>query len=165
MHRCLFPILALCLTILPGCASQGSFPSLAKRPFESAPTAPQPAPPAPPASDPALRQRIEGHLKSAQAASVLFDRDAAAVQSAVAASGPRGSESWINAELMVSRLETRLAPARDALSGLDDERRLMLAGAHPDDLAFLESSIAAAERIDARQSEQVQQLLGRLNRR
>ena len=82
----------------------------------------------------------------------------------MAAAGPSGSESWIAAQLDLSRLEATLEPARAALSALDGERRGVVTTGSTVDLAALEAAIAEVEAIDSAQSKQVADLIAALNR-
>jgi hypothetical protein len=72
------------------------------------------------------------------------------------------SEAWIDAQLMMTRLEQATASARDALASLDDERRYLDQHPGSPDREALLSAIAQVEAIDDRQSATIRELLSRL---
>lgn len=119
--RRLLPSLAL---FLSGCAStfQG-YPSLAKRPIESAPAGPAAVTPgpAPVLADAALRKQIDGFAEQAQAGRAAFDKAYPAAESAArGASGAAvSSEAWVAAQLAISALETARNDSVSALASLD----------------------------------------------
>ena len=113
------------LTALAGCAGvEGEFPSLERRPFEqTAPvTAPVP-PPTPVASS--LPAATDAKMRGLQArhnkASAAFDAmlPAVRVTANAASSSPTGSEAWVGAQLMVSRLDKTRSDAVAALAEMD----------------------------------------------
>jgi hypothetical protein len=154
--------------LLAGCVDQGSFPSLAKRPFEIAAGVVAPVPVAKPEtrSDLALVARIEGAVKKARSGTAAYDAALPAARAKVAegAASPHGSDSWINAQVHLTRLERTLEPARYALADLDAERRLVQLNTLSADGPALASAIAEVEGIADSQSAEVRQLLNRLNR-
>lgn len=156
---------ALCALILStACADQGAFPSLARRPVENAglaPAAPAPVVPA----DAELAKRIVFAIAKAKDGVEAFDLSLGAAKAAVTRPGGSESEAWIEAQLAVTRLETTLAPAREALSALDGERRGVVSNGNEADLAALETAIATVEAIDSRQSGEVRKLIDALNAR
>lgn len=160
MHRAL---LLLTLAFLTACADQGEFPSLARRPVETASLAPASPPPVPPA-DAALAKRLADARATVEAGKSAFDSALPAARIAVEAAGPSGSESWIAAQLELSRLEATLEPARAALSLLDSERRSIVSGGNAADLEVLETAIVEIEAIDAQQSKAVSELTAALSR-
>lgn len=119
--RRLLPSLAL---FLSGCAStlQG-YPSLAKRPAESATSGAVTSAPsaAPVAVDPALRAKIDQLADQAQAGGAAFDKAYPAANRAVqAASGSAvESEAWVAAQLALSTLESARNDSVSALASLD----------------------------------------------
>ena len=156
-------LLILPLILLAACAGQGEFPSLAKRPVETAPVDPPP-PPAPPAADAALAKRLDDARATAGAGRAAHEAALAPARVAVQAAGPSGSESWIAAQLELSRLEATLEPARAALSALDAERHSIVSRGNPADLALLEAAIAEIEGIEARQSAAFTNLMEKVSR-
>jgi hypothetical protein len=104
---------ALCLApivLLAACGTtEGEFPSLERRPYESknpviAPEAPPPAPVALPADLEAQVDALNARHRAAQAA---FARDLPPVQALAqqAAGSAPGNERWVNAHLQLSRLD------------------------------------------------------------
>ena len=103
-----------------GCAAPGPYPSLAPRPAEKAyaedaderrPT-PQP-------DDPALAAEIDRLAAEARAGGGAFDAALPAAQAAAGAAGGAGTESWIEAQQALSRLESARARTTAALADLD----------------------------------------------
>jgi hypothetical protein len=118
---------ALCLgpiVLLAACGTtEGEFPSLERRPYESknpviAPEAPPPAPVALPADLEAQVDALNARHRAAQAA---FARDLPAVQalaSQAAGSAP-GTERWVNAHLQLSRLDKTRADSVAVVRAFD----------------------------------------------
>ena len=117
--RALLPIL-IPLLAAAGCAAPGPYPSLAPRSAEKAyaddaderkPT-PQP-------DDPALAAEIDRLAASARDGAAGFDSAFGAAEAAANGAGAAGSESWIEAQQALSRLETARAQTTAALADLD----------------------------------------------
>ncbi|WP_353209587.1 hypothetical protein [Sphingorhabdus sp.] len=114
----------LLLSALTACAAPGvQFPSLERRPYEtSAPvaaTAESAAPSAVPSAE--LATKLNALLTRHTAANQDFLRGLGAVQataSKAAATGP-GSEAWVNAQLMLSRLDKMRAGSVAVLREFD----------------------------------------------
>jgi hypothetical protein len=136
----------LLLCALAGCAASGTYPSLAPRPQELARRQPPPQaePPAPAPADPAVAARIAELIGEARNGQSEFEKALAETRPIVSRAGAAGSESWIDAQQAVSRLEGSRGKSVAALAALDAlGREKTEAGAAPDsaDLA----AIAAAE--------------------
>lgn len=119
MTRRFLPTLAL---ILSGCAgAHESYPSLAKRPVESAPIAEPAAPPAPAPADAALRKTIAGLTAQAQTGSNNFDKAYASADRAVRAAGSASvsSDAWVAAQVAISATEAARNDSVSALASLD----------------------------------------------
>jgi hypothetical protein len=115
----------LVATLLPlllaaACAAPGPYPSLAPRPAEKAyaddaderkPT-PQP-------DDPALAREIDRLVAEARAGAAEFEAALPAAQAIAHAAGAAGSDSWIEAQQALSRLEAARARTTAALADLD----------------------------------------------
>ena len=133
--------------VLAGCVSQGPFPSLAPRPAESEDWTEEPVRTAPAvADDPALRARAAALLDEARAGLRDFDADFGAAERAAAQAGSEGSDSWIEAQQAISRLDVARGRTGEALAGLhqlrlDREGQPTSAG----DLAALDAAIAARQ--------------------
>jgi hypothetical protein len=155
------PASFILLLSLAACASPQGYPSLAKRTFETPKVTAPPALVSEPASDPALRTRIAARVKQARAGAEAFRASQGAARAAVERSGKDGTESWIAAQLAVSRLESEQAPVRDALASLDEERRRGLP-ANIEDREALDQALAQVGSIDSEQSAIVQDLIRRL---
>jgi hypothetical protein len=156
--------LPLALAALAGCVAEDGFPSLALRPAElnrsiEAPDRPRTEIP----SDPALRARIAALVDQARGGDRDFAAALGAAEAAVTRAGAAGSESWVEAQLAVSRLEaTRTATSR-ALAELD---QLALARAeaatNSEDFAAIETALADVEAVAAAQQQRWDRLRGRL---
>lgn len=103
-----------------GCAAPGPYPSLAPRPAEKAyaedadERRPTPRP-----DDPALAAEIDRLAAEARAGAADFDSALPAAQAAAGAAGAGGSDSWIEAQQGLSRLESARAWTTAALADLD----------------------------------------------
>ncbi len=126
MIRARFPVplaaaIALAAGLAGGCAArEGAFPSLAMRAAElegsiEAPTRP---PPAATPSDPALLQRIAALDAQGEAGARAFEAAYAGAAEAVDRAGASGSDSWVEAQVAVSRLAAAEASAAGALADL-----------------------------------------------
>jgi hypothetical protein len=168
-----FPMLALLLSpaLLGACAPSGSFPSLAPRAAERAAATPAPgdqaaAEPAPPAADPSLIARLDQLVAAAREGQQAFGPALVSAEAAIARAGAPRSESWIEAQLALSRLEAARSPSVAAQGDLDSlalERTQ--AGAPPNE-ADSAAIAAAAEQIKslvAAQNEQLARLSARLS--
>ena len=152
----------LLAALLAGCVSQGPFPSLAPRPGEREDWTEEPVRAAPAvADDPALRARIAAPLEEARQGAREFDADLAPAERAAAHAGAEGSDSWIEAQQAISRVEAAQARTGEALTELH-QLRLDRAGQPTSaaDLAALDAAIRDLEAITDRQ----QQRLDRLSR-
>ncbi len=161
MKRCLFPFVLLGL--ISGCAAKGSFPSLAPRPFELGKSVttdtPPPALPLPP-SDSALLTRLDALVRSAESTVRPFNTALAEAKRSVDGSGwSVGSESWVAAQMAISRLERTRDPARTALSAVDNEKRALLLGGPTADLAALNAAVERVEAINTAQGDAVNALI------
>ncbi|MDB5698489.1 MAG: hypothetical protein JWN69_1293 [Alphaproteobacteria bacterium] len=156
-----YSLLALLLaTSLGACAQSGSFPSLAPRAAERAAfDGETPAAPAPPAAkDPALAARLDQLVGSAREGQRAFEAALAGARNAIARGGATQSESWIEAQLALSRLEAARTPTVTAQAELDAlalERGK--SGLTPSD-ADRAATDAAAEQIRALVATQDQEL-------
>ncbi len=144
---------------LAACVSQGPFPSLAPRegeqlaieePMRETPVS---------ADDPALRPAVAALLSEARDGARRFDADFAAARGLIARAGAEGSESWVEAQQAISRLE---AARNRTTSAVDDLHQLSLARADrptsPADQQAIDAAIAEAERIAADQQARMDRL-------
>lgn len=153
------PSLPLAAALLAGCISEGPFPSLAPRPDERLAIEEPVRPAVAVADDPALGAQITRLLGEARAGDAAFDRDHAAAAQAAARAGAEGSDSWIAAQMALSRAEASRGRAADAAAEL---HRLALARADlptsPGDAEALQAAVAEADRIVAAQQARMDRL-------
>lgn len=158
-------LLIALLPLMAACSANGSFPSLAPRSFELPPksgTSQQPATPVVPvpASNAALLARLASAEARARAGDAEFQTALATARRVVGASSrQRGSESWVAAQMAISRLERTREPVQQALAEIDSEMRLLLTDQNPVDKAALERAMADVGALDRAQLEQVQGLI------
>ena len=165
--------LLLPAALLSACTARGDFPSLAPRATEytlsgrplpacmarqgeAAPVAPAPDRDAP-VPDAQLRERIETLLGEARRGQSDFAALLPTAEASVRSAGAAETESWIAAQLQISRLEAARVRIQDSLAELE---RLALAcrnnpGTHPDDLQRV---TAATEELRALASAQQAEL-------
>ncbi len=125
VNRTLLALLAGFSLSLGACSlPEGEFPSLAKRPYETA------DPVAEPASEPqvlstslpdSLRAQLDGLVGKHAAAAAAFQTALPAARQAAqsAAGAAAGSESWVQAQMEVSRLEEKRSDSLSALAEID----------------------------------------------
>ena len=155
-------VFALAALTLGACVSQGPFPSLAPRPAESEDWSEEPARAAPAvADDPALRERIAALLGEARAGAREFEAEAPAAERAASRAGSVGSDSWLEAQQAISRLQAASGRTGAALADLHDLSLSRASTPTSDgDRASLDAAIAETEVIASRQQERV----GRISR-
>ncbi|HEV2817560.1 MAG TPA: hypothetical protein VGW40_10135 [Allosphingosinicella sp.] len=152
--------LILLTLLLAGCVSQGPFPSLAPRLAEREDWTEEPVRAAPVvADDPALRERIAALRGEAQAGWRDFEADFPAAERASARAGQEGSDSWIEAQQAISRVEAAMARSGEAVAALHQLRLERQARpASTTDLAALDAAIEAAEAVVARERQGIDRL-------
>jgi hypothetical protein len=154
-------VLALLVAGLPACAgSQGDYPSLAMRPFESgmAPATPAPSPaPIRPATNPARLAELRADAASADSAFAARAREANALARA-AAGQPSESSARAAALLVLAELDSHRARTATALAALDSLAAEAATALSPDPaLTATQSEVAATL---ARQDETIARLWG-----
>ncbi|HEX8467822.1 MAG TPA: hypothetical protein VF620_08460 [Allosphingosinicella sp.] len=108
------------LLLAAGCAAPGPYPSLAPRPAEKAYAEDsEERRPTPQPDDPALAGQIDRLLAEAKAGAAQFDSAFPAAQRAAGSAGSAGSDSWIEAQQALSRLESARARTTAAVADLD----------------------------------------------
>ena len=157
-------VLLLLVAATSGCAPEGTFPSLAMRPEERLVTVGEPRRPrVDPASDPALRGRASALLAQGRAGTRAFEASEPAAERATRNVGATGSESWIDAQQQLSRLEAARADTDTALAELD---RLATARAdeatNSADYALIEEAKAELQRIATEQQARLDRLRSRV---
>jgi len=147
------PLILLCCTLVAGCASNGTFPSLAPRAIERAGTEEAAPAPLPAGVDAGLAQRLTAIVEAGEAGHRSFIEEALAARSTVAqASGAStGSEQWIAAQTAYSRADSARGALLSALADVDALRREQIDSSN----AANQAAIAAtATRLEALASEE-----------
>ena len=157
--------LLLAISALAACVPQGDVPSLAVRPAErDRTTLPPVRPTLDVPSDPALGQRIAELQRDAAAGDRAFDAAFGPTEAAIVRAGAPASESWVEAQLALSRLEAARNDTARALTELD---RLAIDRAavptNEADYAAILEAIAAVEAIAALQQRRLDGLRARLS--
>ncbi|MGZ8360698.1 MAG: hypothetical protein ACXWUX_09275 [Allosphingosinicella sp.] len=160
-----FPFAAATAALaLAGCVAAEGFPSLALRPAELDRSFEPPQRPAVEVpSDAALRGRIAELTAQAATGDRAFEAAIGPTEAAVRRAGPAASESWVEAQVALSRLEESRAPTTQAQGDLDAlaiERAATPTNAG--DLAAIDTAIAEAARIAEGQQAQIDRLRARL---
>ena len=157
-------LLAAGVLTLAGCVAEGPFPSLAPRPEEAEFSTAEPVRTAPDVpSDAALRTRIGALVAQSLEGLTAFDAAYRQAERATAAAGVQGSDTWVEAQQSISRLEAarnRTTNARAELDRIALDRAAMPTAA--DDLLMLERAVTEAERIALNQQFRLDQLRARL---
>lgn len=167
MIRTVSPLLALTLSVLlPACAPQGNFPSLAPRAVEKLPDE-EPERPLPPPvpTDPALIARVADLIERARLGQRDFEAAEPTTRSAVGRAGASGSESWVEAQLAVSRLQAARLETTDALASLNEiavERANK--PTNPDDFRTIVAAIETVSGLSDAQGLVISQLEAELTR-
>lgn len=160
------PILASLM--FTGCAESGAYPSLAPRAAEERHRIPQ-KPISQPivAADEALQQRLATLRAKAQEGEAFFRRMYAQLGPMAAAAGPPQSESWVEAQQALSRLEGARTDTVFALAELDalaisiSESRRPLSD---DDRAALATTLQEVNALAERQRIDAEAVAGLLSR-
>ena len=156
MTRAALLACAIAPLFLAACASVENAPSLAPRAAERIdPRLPVPDRSATLPGDPALLAELGALRSRALQAAQQAEPALRTAASAAAASGPRGSESWIAAQQLVSAAIAARADFTAALGDLDRLLALRIRGRErlvPQDLAAAEALVAELGTIDRRQA-------------
>jgi len=159
------PCLALLsVPLLAGCAASGPFPSLSPRPAEQL-SMDEPVRVAPVvAEDPQLRALVAGLAADARSGQAAFVAALGAARSRVGAAGGSGSDSWIEAQQAISRIEAARAATVGALAELD---ALSIARANVptnrDDFSALMAAVESAAALARDQQAEIDRLRGSLS--
>ncbi len=126
----------------------GEFPSLARRAYEidgpnKATETTEPA--APVSLPPDLAASVDALVKRHNAADASFQKGLPAMRNlaANAAGAPPGTESWVNAHMLLSRLDSERADSVAVLGEMDK----LIAGQIEADSAYVELLVNAQQRI------------------
>ena len=156
--------LAAALLAAAACAPSDGFPSLAERPAErdvsiAAPVRPAVEVP----SDPAVHVRIAQLERQASEGDRGFEAALGAVAASIGVAGPAGSDSWVEAQQALSRLEAVRGPTTTALAELD---ALAIGRAevptNSEDFAAIHAAIGRVEGIAESQQQRLDQLRAQL---
>ena len=156
------------LLVATACAAPGPYPSLAPRPAEKAyAEAGEERQPTPQPDDPALAAEVDGLAAAGRAGAEDFEAALPGAEAAASAAGGPGSDSWVEAQQAVSRLEAARARTTSALADLDalavDRAKAGTLG--PGDGERLRAATARLQAIADAQSKRLWRLEERLNRR
>jgi hypothetical protein len=152
------------LALAGGCAARGHFPSLAPRPAERLSMDEPDRQAAAVAADPRLAARIAALLADARRGQAEFETVLPGARSGAGAAGAAGSESWIEAQKAISRLEAARALTVAALAQLDElgvERAALPTSA--EQLATLLAAMQSAEALAAGQQGEIDGLRASLD--
>lgn len=155
------------LLVLSGCAAPGPYPSLAPRPAEKAYAEDaEERKPTPQPDDPALAGEIDRLLAAGRAGAAEFDSALPAAQRAASAAGGSGSDSWIEAQQALSRLEAARARTTAAVADLDRlaVERTSAGTLGSGDSERLRAATAELQAITDSQADRLQRLGGSLVR-
>lgn len=169
LHR-ITPLLPACAALVLGACttSEGTYPSLAKRPDERISATWPPAPPAPEAApaplDPAAANRLDGLLAQVRSADARFHAKEGRARRLVAAAGraAMGSEAWSIATVAISELEAARSQAMVAMSELDSLN--VSARTEGRDVTQIDTARHQALAIIAQQDRMLDSLKGKLDR-
>ena len=162
----LLPGAAMTLALLAAaCAPPGPYPSLEPRPIEKALAGTDEEPKeAVPADDSGLPARIASLMAEVRRGQNEFDAALPSARAAAQRAGAVESESWIEAQLALSRLEAAGALSGKAVADIDalalaeeQSRRLS-----PGDLARLREASAAAQAVVDRQAAELARIQGQV---
>jgi len=162
------PAIALAAMLTGGCAAGGDFPSLAMRPAELEGSIEAPERPAPAAthSDAALVQQVAALAAEGEAGARDFEEAYGPAAEAVERAGASGSDSWVEAQVAVSRLAAVEARAAGALADLNRIALEQEARATAEsDRAAIAAAIDRLEALVARDRERLAALTDRLSAR
>ena len=151
MSRRRLPALAAVLlcNLLAGCTAPGTFPSLAPRPEELGQTVPAPPRPGPAPADPALGGQLARLLSDAREGDAKFKAAVPATERALRSAGKAGSDSWVEAQQLLSRLESDRTQTTVAAADLNTLMRSKMEAPAPAAQADIDAINAALEQVRA----------------
>jgi hypothetical protein len=164
-HAAVTMLIAL-LALPAGCADEGPYPSLAPRPAERDLADADALPPAPPLpDDPRVAEQVRALVGEARRGQAEFEAALPTASAAAARAGASGSDSWVEAQQALSRVEAARTTTVRALAELDRltfaeaEKRALSAA----DLDRLTAATAAVQSIADRQHETLARLQASLS--
>jgi hypothetical protein len=163
----LFRLAPALLLVLPACASKGDFPSLAPRAVErELPSPDLPPPQTVVPDDPRLPSGLQPFLAEARKGQADFNRYVSAARAAVSRAGAPGSDSWVEAEQAISRVEAARSATAKAIADLD-AYSVEQAKAHPlspADLDRIREAVTQLQALSDAQGQEIAALQGRLRK-
>ena len=153
------------MSLLAGCIAPGPYPSLAMRPDENEPmTEPVRTPPVV-AADPALARRLAALVAAARQGDARFDEAYGPTERLARAAGATGSDSWVEAQQALSRLEASRGGTTDAAAEIDQLGRVRSdQPTSADDQAAIRRALDEANMIAAAQLVRIRHLQALLDR-
>ena len=158
--------IVLAVLVASACAAPGPYPSLAPRPAEKLNPDADERRPTPQPDDPALAADIDRLAATARAGAAEFDAALPAAEAAAGAAGGTGSDSWIDAQQALSRLESARAQTTAALADLDRlaVERTSAGTLGENDRVRLQAAVAEVQALADAQSDRLRRLGERLIR-
>jgi hypothetical protein len=158
-------LILVAIGLVAACAPPGPYPSLEPRPIEKALAESEEPPAEAPIPDEAgLPARIAALTAEVRRGQREFDAALPEARAAADRAGAPESESWIEAQQALSRLEATGAVSGKALADLDalamaeEQARRVGAG----DLARLQAAIAAAQAVVDAQAAEIARIKGKI---
>jgi hypothetical protein len=155
--------------MLSGCAgAPQNYPSLAKRPIESAPIAEVSPPPASIPADAELSAEIARYVEQADKGAAAFDAAYAGADKAVnaAARAAVSSDAWVGAQVSISTLEAARNDSVSALASLDtlyvQRSNAVADGKSAGGLADIDAARSAALALVDQQNDRIDAMKARL---
>jgi hypothetical protein len=145
--------------LLGGCINRGPFPSLAQRPGETLPIEEPVRTAAAVPNDPALRARIAELTGAARQGARAFDEAFSPAERLARKAGVSGSDSWVEAQQALSRLEASRGDTMTAAAELDQLNRARAnQPTSAEDQAAIDAAIAEMDRTAAGQQARIDRL-------
>ena len=142
-------------------------PSLARRPAEAIdPRVPIPSDVVPGPVDPVLAARLVELITAGKAGAASFNSEVGRAEALAAAAGPAQSDSWVDAQEALSRLEGARAETVRAASDIDElaASRVQSGSLSLADQAAIEASSAELNAVIRRQTDIMNGISARLSR-
>ena len=145
--------------LLAGCISPGPFPSLAQRPGENEPIE-EPVRTAPVVADDArLAARLAELVGQARQGMAAFNTAYGPAERLARNAGASGSDSWVEAQQALSRLEASRGETTAAASDLDQLNRARAdQPTSAEDQAAIDSAIAEIDRLAEEQTARIRRV-------
>ena len=160
-----FSLLLPLAGLLAGCISPGPFPSLAQRPGENDPIE-EPVRAAPAvANDASLRARLAELVGQARQGMAAFNLAYGPAERLARNAGASGSDSWVEAQQALSRLEASRGETTSTASELDQLNRARAdLPTSAEDKAAIDAAIAEVDRLAEEQTTRIRQVTALIER-